>query len=80
MLVVEWGQFQYLDLNHKPLKNKFLFFNKKDLTLNLINKITQQNASIAKKSNLFFGIRMKNIQKQIPQLPSFDEWGGYNET
>jgi len=53
MLVAKWGQFQFLDLNHKPPKNKFLRFNKKTLTLNLRNKITQHNASIINKTNLF---------------------------
>jgi len=28
VLVAKWGQFQSLDLNHKPSKKKFLFFNK----------------------------------------------------
>jgi hypothetical protein len=35
VLVAEWGQFQSLDLNDKPSKNKLLFFNKKNLTLKL---------------------------------------------
>jgi hypothetical protein len=69
VLVAKWGQFKSLDLNHKPPKNKFLFFNKKNLILNLKNKITQQNASIANKSNLFSSIAMKKNSKKNP-IPS----------
>jgi hypothetical protein len=74
MLVVEWGQFQFLDLNHKPPKNKFLLFNKK----NLINKITQQNVDITNKTNFFSGITKKASFFLIPHLPSNDERCEYN--
>ncbi len=47
VLVVECGQFQSLDLNHNPSKNLFSLFNKKTLTLNFRNKMTQQNVGIA---------------------------------
>jgi hypothetical protein len=59
-------------------KNKFLFFNKKSVTLNLGNKITQQNTNITNKINFFLGIAMKKNSKKIPHLPSNDERHGYN--
>jgi hypothetical protein len=79
VLVAKWGQFQFLDLNHKPPKNNFLFFNKKNLILNLRNKITQQNASIVNKTNFFSNIAMKFKKKKISQLPSNDGRCGYKE-
>jgi len=59
--MVEWGQFQYFNLNHKLNPQKISF----SLTLNLRNKITQQNACIANKTNFFSGITMKFFIKKF---------------
>jgi hypothetical protein len=69
VLVVEWGQFQYLKLNNKPPENKLLFFIKNP-NLKLRNKITQQNVGITNKFNYFLSIVMKKISRKnlVPSI------------